>query len=255
MGRILTSGAGGLSVLDTDTGEVQWELRPQEHEALSRNERGWVGWYTGTTDEAKMAADGTTVLFTAVSGLVGLADTHRGSLTRLAWMPGAHSAEFLPGGACAVAVAAHPDFPPGAPHIDGNYLAVIELEPPFRERWREPLDSAHGVVWDPREEKLWALGGTELRAYEMDGLVPRRVQTVQLPGSGGHDLAPMPGEGLFSVTTSNAVVVFNSSTMTFSQHPMLHQTTLVKSVSTSRDTGRIVYVAAPQGEYQARWIG
>lgn len=59
------------------------------------------------------------------------------------------------------------------------------------------LYDAHGVLWDPEYNVLWALGGHELVAYKVEGeganetLVQMPGMGCTLPGDkGGHDLAP-----------------------------------------------------------------
>ena len=60
------------------------------------------------------------------------------------------------------------------------------------------LYDAHGVLWDPEYEVLWALGGKELRAYKVEGEGENET-LVQVEGMGmefsketpnGHDLSP-----------------------------------------------------------------
>lgn len=57
------------------------------------------------------------------------------------------------------------------------------------------LYSAHGVLWDPEYDVLWALGGSELAAYAVVGegtsqrLVKDEDLSYTLPYGGGHDLA------------------------------------------------------------------
>lgn len=61
-----------------------------------------------------------------------------------------------------------------------------------------PLESAHGVLWDPAYEVLWALGSRELRAYRLEG-EGNALTLVQDTSLGcaldqdhlwGHDLSP-----------------------------------------------------------------
>ena len=61
------------------------------------------------------------------------------------------------------------------------------------------LTDAHGVLWDPELEVLWALGGPELTAYLVEGtdaqpkLSKISNMSYRVPGGGGHDLAPVYG--------------------------------------------------------------
>lgn len=57
------------------------------------------------------------------------------------------------------------------------------------------LDGAHGVLWDPEYQVLWALGNTELIAFRVQGsgenavLVPEPSMKAKLPTNYGHALA------------------------------------------------------------------
>ncbi|MBQ7376599.1 MAG: WD40 repeat domain-containing protein [Clostridia bacterium] len=60
------------------------------------------------------------------------------------------------------------------------------------------LEDAHGVLWDPEYEVLWALGAYDLKAYKVEGegsrekLVPDPQMSIKLPEGKywGHDLSP-----------------------------------------------------------------
>ena len=60
------------------------------------------------------------------------------------------------------------------------------------------LEDAHGVLWDPEYEILWALGAYELRAYKVKGEGSRErlekvdMMSIKLPEGKywGHDLSP-----------------------------------------------------------------
>ena len=60
------------------------------------------------------------------------------------------------------------------------------------------LDDAHGVLWDPEYQLLWALGAYDLKAYRVEGtgteekLVEVPKMSLKLPESKywGHDLSP-----------------------------------------------------------------
>lgn len=75
-----------------------------------------------------------------------------------------------------------------------------------------PLDGAHGVLWDPEYNVLWALGNYELAAYRVVGEGPS--QTLQKIGGmgarlpegkdGGHDLSPDYADDQYLYVTVNA---------------------------------------------------
>lgn len=86
------------------------------------------------------------------------------------------------------------------------------------------LTSAHGVLWDPTEEVLWALGGEELLAYGLEGETTSQTLTVlggmggSLPKgyTGGHDLSPdYMDKNYLYVTTNKGVLRFNKDSGEF----------------------------------------
>lgn len=88
------------------------------------------------------------------------------------------------------------------------------------------LPGAHGVLWDPKYECLWALGTEDLIAYRVkdlqDGtqaleLIPERC--VKLPGisRGGHDLSADLTDSRYLWITSSKVLRFDKETGTFSE--------------------------------------
>ena len=86
------------------------------------------------------------------------------------------------------------------------------------------LYGAHGVLWDPTEEVLWALGDKELRAYGLVGEASEQKLTVlggmglPLPAThpGGHDLsADFSDKNYLYVTTNKGVLRFNKEENAF----------------------------------------
>ena len=88
---------------------------------------------------------------------------------------------------------------------------------------RYTLTEAHGLLWDPRLELLWALGGEELVAYRVGGTLERpeliKKQSYHLPpevGVEGHDLYPVYGEsGMLWITADTEVYQFDIAKGTF----------------------------------------
>ncbi|MFE0107238.1 DUF6528 family protein [Streptomyces sp. NPDC059009] len=61
------------------------------------------------------------------------------------------------------------------------------------------LPHAHGVSWDSRRNRLWALGNDRLVAYRIDRSAPGRPALVRdhgvvVPWPSGHDLSPVAGK-------------------------------------------------------------
>ena len=78
-----------------------------------------------------------------------------------------------------------------------------------------PLVGAHGVLWDPEYEVLWALGDYELCAYMLKGegenqtLVKVNGMGIELPKgmTGGHDLSPDYSDTRYLYFTVNSCVL------------------------------------------------
>lgn len=111
-----------------------------------------------------------------------------------------HAAELLPDGNIAVALSASP----------GWIRIYTASEGPDSEHYAEyMLPGAHGVVWDPKEELLWALGTGYIVSLEIKGTrsdpVIEEVHKEQTPTEGGHNLSVVYGDTdkLWVSTTTN----------------------------------------------------
>ena len=109
--------------------------------------------------------------------------------------PGAnpHSIEMLPSGNIVVASSS-----------DGilrffRTSALVDKNKDVAKTYSDyKLEDAHGVLWDPEYELLWALGAYELRAYKVKGEGSRErlekvdMMSIKLPEGKywGHDLSP-----------------------------------------------------------------
>ncbi|MCB1122080.1 MAG: hypothetical protein KJT03_11060 [Verrucomicrobiae bacterium] len=131
---------------------------------------------------------------------------------------------------------------------------MFDIKQPDKPLFHDELYSGHGVVWDSKRERLWALGYEELRSYRLkdwDTPAPKleRTATFKLPTTGGHDLSPIPGSAGLVVTTSKHVFIFDRDRGTFSQHAALGNEPGVKCVSVHPETGRIAWVQGEDGEW------
>lgn len=122
-----------------------------------------------------------------------------------------HAAELIPAGGGVIAVAAS----------TGGEIRFFAL-PSSAPSVSVPLEDAHGVLWDPTLNVLWAQGGSTLCAYT----VVREGGTVtvtevpayrtSLPSGGAHDLQPFYGDtDKLLITNSKAVYVFSKSEKKF----------------------------------------
>lgn len=132
-----------------------------------------------------------------------------------------HSVELLPSGNLVIASST------------GNTLrlfytsAILEGKVGTANRYKDyTLTDAHGVLWDPEREVLWALGGHELRAYRLEGegkreeLVEISDMVYPLPENRqlGHDLSPDYADSRYLyVTVGAAIMRFDKETGLFSE--------------------------------------
>ncbi len=90
-----------------------------------------------------------------------------------------------------------------------------------------PLTGAHGALWDPGYEVLWALGDNELKAYDVIGDADNQT-LVEIPDmgvifdgsvAGGHDLAPdYSSKQHLYLTTNTNVFRFDKETNELSRN-------------------------------------
>jgi len=202
-----------------------------------------------TTDECKPLDGGRKLLITSSGGAAVLVTREGKRLLFYGRAANAHSADLLPRGR--IAVAASRDS--GG---RGDSLIIFDPLPSNRELWREPLPSGHGAVWDVKRRLLWALGDTELKAYQLRDWETGNPKlalaaTVELPEPGGHDLAALGTTPLMTVTTGRRCWLFDRDKRSFSPHPTLSEHPGVKSISVHPVTGQLVYVQAEGREWWA----
>ena len=196
---ILTDiGNGRILVLDLDRPEplapenIVWQWAPKA-------EQGW----TLTSQELLVNAlsdvrvrwsrhyNTRVVLFTSARGTVGMAAYPGGECLwedKVGISP--HAMELLPNGDIVVAASGGSEAHKGKIHYlqrqdDGTYLQTCE----------HSLHGAHGVLWDPEYQLLWASGSDDVVAFrpatDADGrriVIPEEGRGVKIPCSYGHDL-------------------------------------------------------------------
>jgi hypothetical protein len=187
-----------------------------------------------TTDECKPLPHGR-ILVTSSGNGVALLDRASSQATLFAPVPNAHSAELLPGNRIVVAASTHKN---------GNRLVVFDPANPLHPLSSTELESAHGVVWDPQRNRLWALGLTALRAYRWNDPTLALDSEFPLPTRGGHDLVAIDNSPHLALTTEFGVYLFHRDDRKFSPHPDLPDAHDVKSLSIQPRTGQLVYVQA-----------
>lgn len=210
--------------------------------------------YSNSVDEAILryseVLNSYVVCVTSSAGFVGVVKYPSGERVWSGTASGLspHSIEYLPEGHIAVACSGGSSAENGCIRlytasqgvISGKYISV-------------PLASAHGVIWDDKNQLLWTLGSTELRAYRIGGTEksPELIQVDGMGGnisfSGGHNLSVNPADpDLLWISGSKGVCQYRKSTGSFIINytgAVVITSSAVKSIDSFPD-GRVVRVVA-----------
>lgn len=161
-----------------------------------------------------------------------------------------HSIELLPNGIVAIASS------------DGNEVRFFKTDERSSKTpdAKMTLGDAHGVLWDPEREVLWAVGRNVLTAYRVtlnnDGSVTVTEDTslkATIPSGSAHDLAPVYGnKNELWITTGSHVYRYNKTEKTFSVDYEGHEILDIGGVKGvgNFENGDIVYIY-PDGEYES----
>jgi len=216
---------------------ITWKWTASDDGALPEDYQRLMG----TIDDCKAVDSGSKILLTSSGGGVVLVDRKSGKSLFHARVPNAHSAEYLPGGRIAVALSTAEK---------GNAVELYDVNRPEDVLFRDSLHSGHGVVWIDKLQTLFALGGSELRAYNLENRespAPRLslVESWKIPGEGGHDLFGVSEKRLILTTVDN-VWNFDIEKEDFSVFQPLAGVANVKSVNFDQNSGRLIYTKAEE---------
>jgi hypothetical protein len=243
--ELITSGRERVHILDLDARDAAgtpkiiwtWQAKgradlPAEYQPLFRS-----------TDECKAVEGGRRILITSSTGGVALVERKNGAVVFYGRAVNAHSADLLPNGRIAVAASRDPR------ENKGDSLVLFDVAQPGRELWRTELPSGHGVVWDEKRQVVWALADKDIRSYRLADwktAAPKleRIAVIPLPEAGGHDLYPVPGTSLMSVTTSSRCWLFDRDQQTITPHPTLGDKAAIKSIAQHPVTGQLAFTEA-----------
>ena len=187
-------------------------------------------------DECKFVDNNTKMLLTASGDGMMLIDIETNAILSYAHVPMAHSADLLPGNRIAVALSTHKK---------GNALEIYDIATPEKVVFRDSLYSGHGVVWNEKRQRLYALGYKELREYELidwdtDQPSLRQVKMWEIPMKSGHDLSPVDKDRML-VSAHEGVMWFDINKEEFSPFEPLRDVENVKSVNYDPKTGKLIY--------------
>ena len=190
-------------------------------------------------DECKFVDNNTKMLLTASGDGMMLLDIETKDILCYAHVPMAHSADLLPNNRIAVALSTHKQ---------GNALEIYDIDTPEKVVFRDSLYSGHGVVWNEKRQRLYALGYKELKEYELvdwntDQPSLRQVKMWEIPMESGHDLSPVDDNRML-VSAHEGVMWFDIDKEEFSPFEPLRDVENVKSVNYDPETQRLVYTKA-----------
>lgn len=237
---------GRILVVDIDEKDPlrkpRWEWYPTEE----------LGWKT-TRDSLKEALSEVKVRYSHYhKSQVVLFCSSRGNVGMIAYPQGKclwedmvgvspHAIELLPNGDIAVAASGGGIEEKGRVH----YLTLTE-DGSYKQAWEFVLYGAHGVVYDPKENLLWASGTNDVLALTLGGeQIPNRGATI--PCGYGHDLMQdLCDPDILWVSPSPVVYQFSKSqNEILEEYPnsdVLHPLLRAKGITSFPD-GTVVWVA------------
>lgn len=202
-----------IAVYDLSAGEpvLKYEFKPQTVKGFS------LEGYANRVDEARLRYSekwGTyVILFTSSSGYTGVASYPAEECLWQAPLKGTspHSIEYLPSGTVAVASS-------GGSAAENGFIRLYSTEKGkngniFAE---DKLTSAHALLWDDLRGVLWAMGNTEIVAYEV-GADPAKpaLKRISVYGcsdmKGGHDLSAVCGNEDLLWVSGSRVLMFDKT--------------------------------------------
>jgi len=219
------------------TPAVNWRWQVSDAKDLPSVYQKWMI----PLDECKPVMNRSKMLLTSSGGGVLLLDIKTKKPDFYAHVPMAHSAEMLPGNRVVVALSTHPQ---------GNSIELYDLNKPEQRLFRDSLYSGHGVVWNPKYQRLFALGFNELRAYSLqnwNSAAPRLQleKSWKLPSEGGHDLSAMDAEKMI-VTTHHNVFTFSISEAAFEVFAPLKGRQNIKSANYDPKKKQLLFTQAEE---------
>lgn len=211
-----------------------WTWKAADHPEIPEDAR--KRFYN--TADCKPVRGGRQILIACSGGGVALVDRPSGKVKLSAVVRYAHSADILPHGRIVVAAS-----------TPGNKLVVLDDKFPEKIACTVDLPFAHGVVYDRARRMLWALGDNEIRSYRLRAWYSKSPGlelsgTYPLPEGGGHDLYPVPGTAMLSVSVWGHCYLFDTVSHEIKPHDLLPKAYSVKSLSLNPDTGQLAYVRA-----------
>lgn len=238
---LMLCGGAECFVIDTTkpVPEKLWSWRAKDRPELPES----LAKAFGTTTDVKFTFDNKHLLISSSGGGCAKIGYPSGMIQWSARVGNAHSLTELPGERILVAGS-----------LGANKLVLFEPKYGDKILWETPCHSAHGVVWDQKRERVYALNFNELRCYQLHQWSTETPQLVleyqvKLPDEDGHDLVAVYGADDLIVSTGHHVWLFDRQQRAFRPHPAWKDHAEVKSVDVHPKTARAVMIQAQQGKW------
>lgn len=197
-------------------------------------------------DDCKPVEDNTKIIITSSRGFALILDRETGEML---WYSSnstnAHSAELLPNNRIVVACS-----------DQGDCLQVFDRSTSNKVVCSTPLTSAHGVLWNKKHQRLYAIGGNYMYIYKLVDWetaspkleLEKTISTYRIV-NGTHDLTYV-NEDTFLVSGQYSAF-YDINKEAFTQLPRFMESKALKSVNYNITTGGCWYVDAtnPEGEF------
>lgn len=197
-------------------------------------------------DDCKPVDNGTKLLITSSYNWTVLLDiATKQPLFYSNQTTGAHSAELLPGNKIVVACS-----------DNGDKLQVYDIARSNEVLFSVALKSAHGVVYVPATERLYAIGGQTLDIYalkDMDTSKPELVldKSVKTPNAGLHDMFMVDSNTL--TIAGRSCFLYDIAANSFKEMTRFAASTALKSVNYNGENGQCWFTDATVPEGSQTW--
>ena len=199
-------------------------------------------------DECKPADNNTKILATSSKGFALVLEKETKEL--LWWSncsTNAHSIELLPGNRIAVACSE-----------GGDCIQIFNADTPNKVIYETPLPYGHGVLWNEKYQKLFAVGNNTLNIYRLANwetdkpeLVLEKSLNMYNKAWGLHDLSYVNSEVI--LIAGKKAGMYDFTTDTFTPFARFDASTQLKAVNYNIATGESWYVDATEPEGDFTW--
>lgn len=197
-------------------------------------------------DECKPVSNNTQLLVTSSYGWCILLDiSTKEILFHTSKSVGAHSACLLPGNRAVVACS-----------TNSGYIQLYDLDRPDAVLFQSPLNSAHGVVWNEKTERLYAAGYSSIDTYRLadwdsDSPVLELENSDKLIQNNAHDLIHID-ENTMCVAGRYAYL-HDIQSKSYTSIQRLSECRQMKSVNYNTEDGTIWFTDAGTEDAREPW--